>query len=667
MKPTASQLLAQESADWHHRGLISRALSERLGSRYDRPGTVLSGLISWLGLAAVFLLGLAILALVAMFSDSMAVGAVLLGCAGVALWRIGIKMATDPQQRRPVTGSALVTVGLNAACGAMLLLALAVKGDDVLEDAAVICAVLSLAAILSAATAYRHYLRWPLLLALIFAFQACSSSGYMGSGAYFADLGNPRLVALAAALCAGFGLWHQHAETHVIRLRRYTGFGRLYVIVGLIYFNVALWFLSLDAFGQPTAWTWTLGFTAACLAQLVLGARLNDSKPVGFGVVFLSIDLYTQFFTRFQDRLATGWFILIGGMAGMLLGWLFEKQSQKIIKLPHRNRVVHAELDQLLREGLLDAASHAQLSAHYPAGKWNWRSLGRWFLVLGAIATATGAAILIREVYVFTLQNLAVALAAAALGLLAGGRKLRKRSWLWTGRSVELLAACALIGLSFVLGIIYSTGSNNWPALLLLDLAVLLALTYALNNILLLILSMVVFFIWFGGATGYDSAWSAYWFGMNYPLRFLAAAAFIAYLGLIHLRAERGPLAAYRGFAKAWISAGLFLGEMALWLLSIFGNYGGMDEWHWATGTELLAFNAIWMLANLALARAGIRRSLRMLTGYGATFFIIQLYTLFFTQIAQNLGWLLSLLIAGGSALALAIALENRRRATKPA
>ena len=61
MKPTTSQLLVQESADWYHGGLIGRDLSARLGSRYERQGAVLSGLISWLGLAAVFLLGLAVL------------------------------------------------------------------------------------------------------------------------------------------------------------------------------------------------------------------------------------------------------------------------------------------------------------------------------------------------------------------------------------------------------------------------------------------------------------------------------------------------------------------------------------------------------------------------------------------------------------------------------
>lgn len=664
MKLSTSRLLAQESADWHYRGLVGQDLSARLGSRYQRQGSALSGLISWLGLAAVFLFGLAVLALIAAFSGSAALNAALCGGAAAALWRHGVGMATDPARRHPVTGSALVTMGLIAAYGAMLLL-LSGNDADLVAATRAAYALLFVLAALCAATAYRYHLRWPLLLALLFAFQACASSGYLGAGAYFADLYNPRLLALAGAACAAFGLWHQHAETRVIRLRRCAGFGRLYVIVGLVYFNGALWFQSLGLYGGHAAPAWLLVFTAACILQIVVGARLNDGKPVGFGIVFLSIDLYTQFFDRFQDRLPAGWFLLIGGLAGMLPGWLFERQSRKKIPAPHRNQAIRAELDQLLREGLLDTAAHAQLSAQYPAGKWNWRSLGRWFLVLGTVAAAAGAVVLVREVYVFTLRGLAVVLAAATPGLLAAGWKLRQRTWLWTGRALELLAAFALIGLTFTLGILHSRGSGNWPVLLLVDLAALLALAYALNNVLLLILSTVVFFIWFGGATGYDAAWSAYWFGMNYPLRFLGAAVFIGLAGLAHLRAEHGPLAAYRGFAKVWISAALFLGEMALWLLSLFGNYGGMDDWHLATGAELTAFNLVWLVLNPALAYAGIRRGPPMLTGYGATFFVIQLYTLFFTQIAQSLGWLPSLLVAGGSALGLAMALESRRRAAK--
>lgn len=332
----------------------------------------------------------------------------------------------------------------------------------------------------------------------------------------------------------------------------------------------------------------------------------------------------------------------------------------------NRNHVVRAELDQLLREGLLDAATYRKLIELYPLGRWDWRSLGRWFLVFGAVSAAAGIVILLRDIFTFTLPHLAALLVLAACGLFFAGWKLRQRSLQWSSRTAELIGGFTLIGLSFVLGMIYSTGSGNWPALLLIDLVLLLILTYALNNILLLILAAVVFFSWFGGVTGYDSGWGAYWFGMNYPLRFLGVSMLVALMGGVHLKAERGPLSGFRGFSKVWISFGVFLAEMALWLLSIFGNFSEINgPWRSASFAELAIFNLAWAALNLGLVFAGTRYSYRMLRGYGATFVIIQIYTLFFTHIAEHLGWLASLVIAGGSALYLAFNLEARRRAQR--
>ena len=98
-------------------------------------------------------------------------------------------------------------------------------------------------------------------------------------------------------------------------------------------------------------------------------------------------------------------------------------------------------------------------------------------------------------------------------------------------------------------------------------------LAYALHNVFILILSAVVFFVWFGGFTGYSSSWGAYWFGMNYPLRFLLAGAIIILVGLLHRFSEEKILVNYRDFYKVWLSVGIYFSEMALWLLSLFGNF----------------------------------------------------------------------------------------------
>lgn len=326
------------------------------------------------------------------------------------------------------------------------------------------------------------------------------------------------------------------------------------------------------------------------------------------------------------------------------------------------NRTVQRELRQLRRDGAIDDATHAALAERYPTGRWDWRSLGRWFAIFGALTMAAGCAVLAREWFGFTLEKLALLLAFGTVGLFGAGQWLRPRGYPWTQRTLELLGGLALIGLTFTLGMIYSSGSGNWPALLLMDLLLLLPLSYLLRNLLLLVLSAVVFFTWFGGVTGYVSGWGAYWFGMNYPLRFLLAGAVIALLGLAHRGAERGVLQRFPGFFYVWLASGVFFAEMALWLMSLFGNFGSIWEYHRESAAELLLFNLLWAGGNGALLWLGARFQLRMLRGFAVTYIIIQGYTLFFWHVAGELGGVLSLFLAGASALGLVAWLEGRRR-----
>lgn len=330
-------------------------------------------------------------------------------------------------------------------------------------------------------------------------------------------------------------------------------------------------------------------------------------------------------------------------------------------------KIMRTQVENLRREQLIDVDTYATLVARYRGAGWDWLSLGRWLLLFGAVSVAAGIFLLAREVLEFTLERGAVALGIGIIAAFAGGEALGRRGLIWSRRSVELLAGLMIIGLSFVLGLIYSSGSGNWPALLLIDLIVLVPLAYVRNNVLVLVLSAVVFFTWFGGVTGYVSGWGAYWFGMNYPLRFLLAGIAIAGVGILHRSSEGGVLAAYRGFFKVWLSAGVFFAEMSLWLMSLFGNFGSIGGGYRESLGELWLFNTLWAGSNALLLYLGSRFGLRMLRGYGITFLIIQAYTLFFWQIAGELGPVLSTFIAGGVTLGLVVHLEKRRRQRREA
>jgi hypothetical protein len=327
-------------------------------------------------------------------------------------------------------------------------------------------------------------------------------------------------------------------------------------------------------------------------------------------------------------------------------------------------RAVREELALLVRQEILTAAQFEALQTRYPAGRWDVHSLGRWALVFGAVSTAVGASFLFHQFVGFNLETGSMVLAFSICFLLLLGQRSRRKQLILAARALELLAGIALIGLSYTIAFLYAKHGSNWAGPLLPDLAILLVMSYALLNPLLLVLSIVVFFSWFGGVTGYLSGWGAYYFGMNYPLRFLAAAVVMCAFAVIHMKSESGPLERYRGFSKIWLSAGVFFGEMSLWILSIFGNFGDLHNFRYeADEFELLVYNLLWGGANALLIWFGTARAARMLVGYGVTFLVIQLYTLFFQYVAGALGPFLTMLAAGGSALWLAFYLEGKRRA----
>lgn len=333
---------------------------------------------------------------------------------------------------------------------------------------------------------------------------------------------------------------------------------------------------------------------------------------------------------------------------------------------PHRlKQIVRGEIATLRREGIIDSGTYDTLITLYPSSRWDFSTLGRWFLFFGAVSSAAGLFILGSTIFELTLENLAVGLVFLIAICFYVAVRLGARGLVLAKRSLELLGAFTIIGLTFTLGIIFSSGSGNWPALLLIDLLILLPLAYLLRNVLILVLNVIVFFTWFGGVTGYVSGWGAYFFGMNYPMRFLFAGLLMVGMALIHRQAEQDRLRAYDGFFKVWLSGGIFFSEMALWLMSLFGNFGDIFEHYLESVGELFLFNLLWAGFNMSLLWVGSRYQLRMLRGYAMTFLIIQAYTLYFWKIAEHLGWILASFVAGAAMLWLVFVLESKRRSQK--
>jgi len=174
-------------------------------------------------------------------------------------------------------------------------------------------------------TAYRYRLRWPQLLGLLLLFHGLGSwHAYGGGGGYFADIQDPRVMAVIALAVVVFGVFHERVLEES-RLPHHTGFGRFYIILGLLYLNCSLWFLTIPHGGLA----YVLLFAAAAIGELIAGARLKDGAFTGFGIVFLAINMYTRFFEHFWDSLSAGIFFALAGAVGMAAGAIMEWLSRR--------------------------------------------------------------------------------------------------------------------------------------------------------------------------------------------------------------------------------------------------------------------------------------------------------------------------------------------------
>lgn len=313
--------MAQEITDWENVGLINSEQAALLHQRYDPVPFQGALFLKWLGLFAIFMLGMAFLGFIGtvLASFSPLFSTLCLMAASYLVLHVGARLAADKTQKHPFTGQALLTAGLIGLYASLSSIYLVSGGNKYGNIYGWFMLITSAVAFF---TAYYFRLRWPLLAALLMFFHGVGSmSEYWGHGSYFLSVQDPRSMSVVALTSIIFGYWHEH-ELENTKLRHCLGFGGLYLIFGLLYLNLSLWILTLDW----TELSWDLLFTIAGIAQIVAGARLKDSRFTGFGIVFLGINLYTRFYEYFWDDMSRAAFFTVAGMIALALAYLFERR-----------------------------------------------------------------------------------------------------------------------------------------------------------------------------------------------------------------------------------------------------------------------------------------------------------------------------------------------------
>lgn len=315
-----------------------------------------------------------------------------------------------------------------------------------------------------------------------------------------------------------------------------------------------------------------------------------------------------------------------------------------IIEAPAKQAtVVREAIEQWRGAGVLPDAQAATLAATIEVQYFDWRKLAKYsfWIALFSIVSSVSAALsdrmlrdLLEALFKVPATLNCAALSLVAIGLYRWGliRRQQAPDKVYRNAAISFLGVLATAGAISKLGIALDTGSGHFSLLLLLSFLVYAVLGVILESNLIWVFSLASLGGWMGTETGYMSGWGAYYLGMNYPLRFVLFGGLLTGCALA---LETHPTG--QRFFRSKLVMGLLYLFIALWIMSIFGNYGDMHSWERVKQIELFHWSIIFgAVAGWAIYH-GLRHDNDITKGFGLTFLGINLYTRFFELFWNNL------------------------------
>ena len=319
------------------------------------------------------------------------------------------------------------------------------------------------------------------------------------------------------------------------------------------------------------------------------------------------------------------------------------------ISLPKKQ---HDLVTDLLRRwkdsGLIDETMEAKLSESVSVSAFDWRKTARYAFIISisCLVIAVGA-LLADEMLLKLLMRLfrAPDLAKCALFALLSAAAFRKGLGLrkkqphrtYGNEALFCRGVLAVAAAIFYVGAAIDTGTMHYSVLLLLASILYSLLGLWFPSPLVWVFGLLSLGAWMGTETGYVSGFGMYYLGMNYPLRFVIFGGALSAIGIAGEHFLPGPDPGSGAFRDRLLSVspqtkviGLLYLFIALWIMSIFGNYGDVAEWLQVRQYQLFHWSIIFGAAAAAAVWFGLKRDDGALRGFGMTFLFINLYTRYF-------------------------------------
>jgi hypothetical protein len=324
-----------------------------------------------------------------------------------------------------------------------------------------------------------------------------------------------------------------------------------------------------------------------------------------------------------------------------------ERDLQPHIALPRKHHgIVTRVVDRWRDSGVIDVETSTRLTASISIASFDWQRTARYAFIIAifCLVIAIGA-VLADKVLMELLMRIFNAPAAVkcaffaivSAGIFWYGLFLRNKHphRVYGNESVFFLGVLALAASVFFLGVAIDTGTGHYSVLFLIASVLYALLGLWFPSALVWVFGLLSLGAWMGTETGYVSGYGMYFLGMNYPLRFVIFGGALTILGIAgqHASAEKDGStfkARLLSMSPQTQVIGLLNLFIALWIMSIFGNYGDMTQWEKVRQYELFHWSLLFGAASIAAIWYGLKRDDGVLRGFGLTFLFINLYTRFF-------------------------------------
>nr|WP_321410647.1 hypothetical protein [uncultured Carboxylicivirga sp.] len=312
-------------------------------------------------------------------------------------------------------------------------------------------------------------------------------------------------------------------------------------------------------------------------------------------------------------------------------------------------------IDQWEEDKVINESVKKNLEDSIEIRSFEWKKLAEYsfWIAMVCIIIAFGAMfadkLLIDLVEkIFSSSNFTLCILFAVIALVvyywAYKRSIKYPNKIYSNEFILIMAILSTATSIGYLGMALDNGSGHFSVLLLIAAIIYAIIGLYFPSKLVWIFAILSLGAWFGAETGYMSGWGAYYFGMNYPLRFVVFGSILTGLSFLFNR-----ISFLQTFQKSTYILGLLYLFISLWILSIFGNYGDVDEWFDIKQISLIGYGVIFGLVAIIAIWWGLKQDDYTSRSFGLTFLFINLYTKYFEYFWDTMHKAIFFLILAGT------------------